>query len=273
MDVCHLFPQCLLVCYHLDRGLDQCCGDQSMPWILSLTSPLFCGCLCHVRVGSSPQLLEQTPPDLFLSCVSDLPCEVGRIGVLPLGEKPLSIPPLEFSPVSMLCCVTFYLLCELTSYSLVGIALGPTLTMGMLAVVPGVSQALFSPGHQCRSTEVRSQDQQLCTWTRCGSYGGNSDIWPNHHVYVPTKPAAAKARPISAAGVLVVHLDILQMLNLGSYRQRCNFVVCAAVRRNFSSSSLVTQPLGLNCGFSPTCNFYCSIVDSQCCVRFCCTAK
>ena len=32
------------------------------------------------------------------------------------------------------------------------------LSVGMLAIDPGVSQMLLSPGHQHRSTEVRSQD-------------------------------------------------------------------------------------------------------------------
>ena len=30
------------------------------------------------------------------------------------------------------------------------------------------------------------------------------------HVYIPTKPTVTKARPFSAAGLLVVHLDIPQ---------------------------------------------------------------
>ncbi|XP_007469854.1 PREDICTED: disintegrin and metalloproteinase domain-containing protein 5-like, partial [Lipotes vexillifer] len=46
----------------------------------------------------------------------------------------------------------------LTSYTVVGTALGPTLTVGVPAVGPGVSRTLFSPGHQSRSTEVRPQD-------------------------------------------------------------------------------------------------------------------
>ena len=33
--------------------------------------------------------------DLFLSCVSDLLCEVGWVGTLPLGEKSLNIGSLE----------------------------------------------------------------------------------------------------------------------------------------------------------------------------------
>ena len=44
----------------------------------------------------------------------------------------------------MLYCVSFHLLCELSDYTVVGTALGPTLTMGKLAIGLGVSQTLFS---------------------------------------------------------------------------------------------------------------------------------
>ena len=49
-------------------------------------------------------------------------------------------------------------LCELSDYTVVSIALDPTLTMDMPAIGPGVSQVLFLPGHHHRSTEVRSWD-------------------------------------------------------------------------------------------------------------------
>ena len=39
-------------------------------------------------------------------------------------------------------------------------------------------------------------------------------LWPDTtHVYMPTEPTVAKARPISAAGTLVVHSDVRQVLN------------------------------------------------------------
>ena len=113
-------------------------------------------------------------------------------------------------------------------YTVVGTVLGPALTIGMPAIGPGVSQALFSVGHQHRPAEVRSQD--------CGSHARGPAVgameaaqtlaWPNRHVYVPTKPTAAKARPISATEALVIHADILQALNLQS-RQ------CGSVNRWF----------------------------------------
>ena len=46
--------------------------------------------------------------------------------------------------------------------------------------------------------------------------------WPTSHVYMPTKPTAAKARPFPPAGALFALWNILQVLNLGSQQQRCN---------------------------------------------------
>ena len=70
----------------------------------------------------------------------------------------------EMSGVCVLCCVTFHLLCGLTKYTVIGTTLCPTSTMDILAVGPGASQALFSQSHQCRSTEVRSQDLSRWAW-------------------------------------------------------------------------------------------------------------
>ena len=121
--------------------------------------------------------------------------------------------------MSVLCCITFHLLCKITSYSVVDTAFGASLIMGMLAVVPGVSQVLFSPGHQCRSTEVKSQ---VCSnhgsGPAVGAMGAAQTLtWPNPHVYMPTKSTAAKARPISVAGALIVCLDVPQVLSLPSW--------------------------------------------------------
>ena len=155
----------------------------------------------------------------------------------------------------VLCCVTFHPLCELSDYTAVGTALNHTLSMGMPAIDPGVSQMLFSPGHQHRSTEVRSQD---CSHHGSGpsvcAMGGAAQTlaWPNPCVYVPTKSTAAKVRPVLSAGAFIVCSDVLQVLSLQSRSQGCHSVVRAAARRDFSFSSLVAQPLGLSCGFSPT---------------------
>lgn len=47
--------------------------------------------------------------------------------------------------MGVLCWVTFHLLCKLSDYADVGTALGSTVTVGMLAVGPSVSQMLLSP--------------------------------------------------------------------------------------------------------------------------------
>ena len=158
--------------------------------------------------------------------------------------------------MNALCCAPFCPLCGLTKYTVVGTALSLPLTVGMLATGPGDSQ-VFSPGHCHRYTEVRSQD---CSSHAPGPAVGGIEAaqilaWTNPHMYVPTKPTATEARPIPAAGALVVLSNVSQALNLGSCQQRCNSVVHAALKRDFSSSSLVTWPLGLRCGFSPTCAY------------------
>lgn len=108
----------------------------------------------------------------------------------------------------------------LTNYTVAGTALSPTLTVSMLAVGPDVSQALFSPGHLCRFTEVRSLD---CSNRAPGPAVGVTEeaqilAWSNPYVYLLTKPTSAKARPISAVGELtkpisakaraIPHLDV-----------------------------------------------------------------
>ena len=112
--------------------------------------------------------------------------------------------------MGVLCCVTFHPFCELSDYTDVGMALNPTLTLHMPAVGPGVSQTLFSPGRQCRSTEVRSQD---CSNHGSGSFMGATGAawnlaWPNPLMYVPTKSTASKARPVLAVGTFIVHSDV-----------------------------------------------------------------
>ena len=108
---------------------------------------------------SSPAVAVEAPrsvADLFLSCVSDLWYKIGRIEALPLGEKPLSIPPLQVFTCQCALLCPLLPVNELTKYNVVGGVLGPTLTVGMPAIGLGDSQALFSSGHWLRSTEVRS---------------------------------------------------------------------------------------------------------------------
>ena len=76
--------------------------------------------------------------------------------------------------------------------------------------------------------------------------------WLNPRMYMPTKPTTIKAISVPAAGEAVVLSDILLVLNLRSHQWRCNSAVCASARRDFSFSSLVTRPLWLTWGFSPS---------------------
>ena len=122
----------------------------------------------------------------------------------------------------------------------------------MPAIGPGDSQALVSPGHQHRSTEVRSRD---CSSHAPGHTLGAMEAaqtltWPNSQVYVPTKPTAAKARPVPAAGALVVLPDVSQVLNIGSHQRRCNSTVHVPTRR-FQLLSLSHTAPGAQLGFLP----------------------
>ena len=119
---------------------------------------------------------------------------------LPLGEKPLSISLLE------LCTCEYALLCplshsRLSKYILVGTDLSSTLTVCMLAFVPGDS-------HQAICADpLRSVQDCHCHGTHCGSYGGRSDsgLAQPSQVYVPIKSTtAAKVILVPVAGVLVL---------------------------------------------------------------------
>ena len=98
--------------------------------------------------------------------------------------------------VSVLCCVTWHLLCHLTKYTVASTALGPISTLGMPATGPGVPQALFPQEHQCRSTRVRSWDHIRHSSGPGGSYKGSADPGPAQSPgHMPTKPLTAEATP------------------------------------------------------------------------------
>ena len=119
--------------------------------------------------------------------------------------------------MNVLCRVTFSPLCGLTKYTVVGVALNPTLTLHMLVSGPGVSQVI-SLGHQCRCTELRTQDNSIRVPGHAveDMEAAQTLSWSKPHMYVPTKPTAAKARPISALAALI-HVDIPPALNLSIY--------------------------------------------------------
>ena len=113
---------------------------------------------------------------------------------------------------------------------------------------PDDSQALFSPCHQFRSTEIRSQDgsSPVPVPTVEAVEAAQTLASHNSHVYMPTEPTVAKTSPVSAAVALVVHSDVRHVLSLRSHQWRCPSMFCAAMRRDSYSSSLVTWPLGLS---------------------------
>lgn len=85
----------------------------------------------------------------------------------------------------------------------------------MSVIIPSVSWGLFSPGHNCTSTEVRTQDFSIHV---PGSVVGFIEVaktlvWFDPLVYVPTKPTA-KSRPVSGTGALTVPSDVPSVLNL-----------------------------------------------------------
>lgn len=86
---------------------------------------------------------------------------------------------MDLLPVGVFFCVIFNLLYKLSDYSVVGTAFGPSLTVGLLAIGPDVSQMLFLPSHQHRSTEVRfkscSNMNLDLLWALCGQLR----LWPD----------------------------------------------------------------------------------------------
>ena len=94
----------------------------------------------------------------------------------------------------------------------VGTAVVPTLTMGMMAHGPGVSQLLFSQGHQHRFSEVRSWD---CIEHEAGPAvvlrGSSGSILARPLVWEPTNSAATKAIPAMSERAL----SLIQMLCRG----------------------------------------------------------
>lgn len=85
-------------------------------------------------------------------------------------------------------------------------ALGTTITMDMLVIGSGISQALFAPGNQCRYTEVKSQDcSHLASGPAVGAIEEAQTLGCNQPQHVHAhKATVAKARPTSASRALVV---------------------------------------------------------------------
>lgn len=120
-------------------------------------SSLVCGCHCPVGAGSAPTLLGVEAPDLFLICSARVvgleapsrrrATEYCSPGAVCLWVCSVASPSPFVWAHKVHCC--WHCLCL-------------TLSVDMLTVALGVSQELFSQGHQCRYTEVRSQDYSSC---------------------------------------------------------------------------------------------------------------
>lgn len=71
-------------------------------------------------------------------------------------------------------------------------------------------------------------------------------------MHMPPKPTAGRIRLISVVRVLAVHSQVLHVLDIPGGSQRFYSTAHVAARRDFSFSSLVTQPLGLSFDFDPS---------------------
>ena len=108
----------------------------------------------------------------------------------------------------------------------------------MLSICTGASQVVFSLGHQHRSTDVTS--------LYCSNHGpvhavgtvGTAQTGLFHpYMYVPTKPTAVKARPVSDAEALMVCSDVPQTLIFQSQEQVCMSVFFMGVGRDFGEGN------------------------------------
>lgn len=126
-------------------------------------------------------------------------------------------------------------MCELSGCMVVGRCLWPGLSCGFV----GTRSCCLSDCFQQTTTEITevwSQHGNDHIWTCCR---GSSDTGlANPCGSMSTKSAAAKARPVSAAGALVCS-SVLQALKLQSQSLGCKSKVHATLRRDFSFSSLV----------------------------------
>lgn len=141
---------------------------------------------------------------MFLRCDSELWCRIGGTGALP---RECSLRA-SLELLTCACALSCHLspMCGLTGYTVVGTALSPVVTLGRPVVGPGVSQALFSPGHQHRFTEGGSQ--------HCGSHAPGPAVVAMEAAQPPARPSphkahSSKAGPISALRALIVYWAVL----------------------------------------------------------------
>lgn len=78
--------------------------------VMVVGQDLLPGCWCR-----------KEPPDLLLSCGSDLQCEVGELAALPLGEEPLSISHLKLFTCACALLCHFFLMCGPIDYTVLAL--------------------------------------------------------------------------------------------------------------------------------------------------------
>lgn len=102
------------------------------------------------------------------------------------------------------------------------------------------------------SSSTGPQDLRQVSGPTVGTVGAaQTPKSPNSYMYVPTKATDAKARLILVVEEFIVGSDILQVL-ASLVIVRFNPQFCAVASRDFSSYSLVSQPLWLTLDLSPT---------------------
>ena len=116
--------------------------------------------------------------------------------------------------------------------------------MGMLALHPGDSQMLFSPGHQQRSIVIISPVYIHCgagpavvLWRQCRL------TWPKCLMCMPTKSTVAKARLVLTARASFPSRCSVEA-GFTKPVVGCNTMVCIDARRDLSFSCLVAGPWG-----------------------------
>ena len=142
MDICHLFQQCMLILIFLIGNdlVNRVCTEF---W----AGPPLCSAVIFALSGVESALslfVRIKTPWSVLRCVSDPWWEVGRNGVLPLGQKTLSFPALELFTCKYILGCRFspqWKTCWLKNYTVLGTDLSPK---QLAAIGPDVSQALFS---------------------------------------------------------------------------------------------------------------------------------
>ena len=118
-------------------------------------------------------MLEYKSQDFFLSCISN--CSVTYYRA-PSGRGGSEYPSAGAIHVSVFSLVWSH------KVHVVGTALSSTSVIGMLAVDPGISQTLFSSGHQHRCVEIRSQDYSSC------ASGPTVELWRQLTLTWPSPP-------------------------------------------------------------------------------------